>query len=196
MHFYVMHYDMTVELHMRPDSARRALVSLPEPFELPYEATLVSPFVSRPVKHELYMMLLETTKSLLADLEKELQQRDNAVWAPCFCVIVILCICAERTQIDTDRNIIYAIQKHGAESTASRRTGIDHCRKLEDYLMSRCVNMFHEFRRSRQPKGDKKPQRGFNPLRDGLDISIGEGLDQATVALIIEVQRLLTEFGR
>jgi hypothetical protein len=99
MKLYVMHYFMGRLITIADGSGEEAFHSLQMPMKLLYDLSSTSQLLNRQLKHTMFVLLKETTRRVLENLEKELRSRTRASWAPCFCVILILCICAEELQV-------------------------------------------------------------------------------------------------
>ena len=192
---YTMHYDMSVMLLLTEESASKAIQSLRAPEILPYKRTLSSKLVSTQIKHVLCMLLQKEYSNLLENLRKAIESADKVVWASCFCAILILCMCVEMTQVDTDLHVVYETRtRHERDktSTLTRAASITRCTTLEHIPIAHCIGMFHEFMRSYPGNAEhKKNQRGYNPIRDGL-----QGADPAVIALVNHARHILIEHGK
>jgi hypothetical protein len=141
------------------------------------------------------VLLQETTRQVLEDLEKELKSRTKASWAPCFCVISILCICAEELQVAVDGFAVHQMLNKDRTNPMSREDGVEISRRLDDLLYRDCANLFHAIYKSRRPKSGQRNERGFNPIRDGVDVDEEEGLTQAMHDLLEEIREILANHG-
>lgn len=189
-----MHFDMSALLLLTEESANKAIQSLRAPGRLPYQRTLSSKLVTTQIKHVLCRLLRDECRGLLQSLGKAIASADKAAWASCFCAILILCMCVEMTQVDTDLHVTYKMRtmhERDETSTLTRDASITRCTTLEHGPIAHCISMFHECMRSYQGKArDKKNQRGYNPLRDGL-----WGPDPAVIALVNQARHIMVEHG-
>jgi hypothetical protein len=188
-----MNYAMSREILMCEDSVERTFQGLRNPVQFPIQPNLVSSFIDRLVRYELYLMLVETARDVLKDLEEALQSKDKKLWASCLCGVLIICLCGELTQLDQNMNNIYEIQKLGEELGTSRHTSIGYCRQVEYHLVGHYVNKFHSCYKSQQKTLNKRNQNGFNPIRDGLSLDNEYGLGQAEVSLANEIRKILRD---
>ena len=154
---------------------------------LPYNFEIPSRLLNRQIKHVMHQLLRETTKEVLEDLDRELRGRTKQSWAPCFCCILILCICTEEIQIAVDG---FAVHNQPKQDSMSRKTGAEISRKLVDELIMVCKYFFHEIYRTSKG-GTRYSKGGFNPLRYGFDIDEKEGLTPAMHDLVEDIRRVI-----
>jgi hypothetical protein len=76
-------------------------------------------------------------------------------------------------QSATDLKTIYMMSEEG-HSKLSRPKSMEQCRELPIQYF---IKLSHDFFRSFQRIGGQKIQRGFNPIRDGLNPDNKKGLD-------------------
>ena len=144
----------------------------------------------------MHILLQETTRQVLGSLEKELKLRTKASWAPCFCTILLLCICTEELQVAVDGFAVHTVLNKDRIPPISRETGIQVSRKLEHLLYADCANLFHSIYRSRKPKTGQRYEQGFNPIRDGLEANEDEGLTPEMRNLVEDIRDILAIEGR
>ncbi|KAH6661963.1 hypothetical protein B0J14DRAFT_687579 [Halenospora varia] len=173
---YAMQFFMTktiVLLRSEPDAV---LEHLPGPSELNIQKPNLR-IISIQIKHVMYSLIRDTYAEVLEELEESLRPKDLASWAPSFCCILILCMCAEMVQITTDHRVVCALDdmsksedgrdKNG--NTVSQEDSYDVCHKLDDLPIASAESNFHATYKSFKLKDSTKREQGFNPIRDGLD---------------------------
>jgi hypothetical protein len=132
-------------------------------------------------------------REVLEELEKELRTRSKAVWATCFCVALILCICIEDSQIAVDAFTMHT-RNHGVESDApSSQATIDTCRKLDDLLFGHLVGLFHAIYKTQDTSEDG---HAYNPIRDKPVIGVKEGIDRESADLVNDICRIISNHGQ
>lgn len=183
---------MTRSLLFTDDSAKRAMRSLKSPIQLPYSPDVSSRLVTRQVKHVMYTLLHQVTAEVLEGLEKELRTRTRSSWATSFCIILVLSMYAEMVQVVTDVRLVRAI---GEGSSVSRDTSIEICRILDDVPIAQCSDIFHAVYRTSKPTHGPRNERGFNPIRDGLEVDAKEGLNQAMTDLVEQIRDIVREYS-
>jgi hypothetical protein len=130
------------------------------------------------IKHIMLHLLRDTYVEVLEELEKDLRPKDLKLWAPTFCCILILCMCAEMVQITSDYRVICALddisKSHNGRdkngNKASRDASIDICRRLDDLPIASAESSFHVIYKTIKLKEGPIREQGFNPIRDGLDV--------------------------
>jgi hypothetical protein len=194
---HAMHYSMSRILTFTKESADEAISSIRMPMKLPYAKSMTSKVLNAQIKCVMNTLLYEITREVLEGLEKELRTRTKASWATSFCVILILCICMEAVQVDTDGYIVQNIVNGKARGNRAmtRDAAIDVCRSLDDLPFKHCTDLFHGIYRTRKPKTGHRNERGFNPIRDGVDLDEKEGLNSATVQLVDDIRRIMIDYG-
>ena len=169
--------------------------SLHHPIKLPYPYKLTSRLIGLQIKRVMYNLALETTGYILEKLEKCMlagKLSGGTAWATSFCVISILCMCAEMVQIATDLKIVHIMKEEKGYTEISREDRISH--KRGEALFD-CQKKFHFVFKTHKRNGNQKNERGFNPLKHGLDIYSERGLNKTTENLIDNVRRAMTERG-
>jgi hypothetical protein len=189
---------MTQILLFTGDSADQAIRNLHHPAKFLYTRTLTSKLISLQIKQEMYDLAHDATGYLLRDLEDAMLNRgnDTRVWASSFCVISILCMCVETVQVATDFKIVHSMTEEEGVPKLSRDESRHRCQHLDEHLISTWEKMFHQVFKSYKRHGIRKHERGFNPIRDGLEFDNAKGLDEAIVRLVIEVRKVATEQGQ
>jgi len=174
---HAMQFFMTKSVTLLRDSFEDVLNSLPRPTEFEYSYNPNLRLVSIQMKHMMCFLIRETYLDVLEELEKELRLKEPTLWAPTFCCIMILCMCAEMVQTTTDLRVVNALDDK-AKSTSgldkngnspSRDGSIDVCRKLDDLPIASATSIFHLIYRTNKLRDGSKREESFNPIRDGLD---------------------------
>ena len=191
---HAIHYFMGRIITFTKDSAKNAIAQIRTPMQLPYQHSLTNRLINRQIKQVMYEILQELTRDVLEGLEKELRTRSKASWAATFCVILILSICVEAVQVATDAFIVQALIK-GADTIgkATRDTGIEISRSLDDLLFKHYTELFHLIYRTSRPKHGHRNERGFNPIRDGVDIDEKEGINNSTEHLVNDIRKIIKD---
>lgn len=196
---YAMHYFNGHTLTFTEASIKGALNSIRSPAQFAYKTIQTSRILGCQLKAAMQSLILETYRSVLTDLERVLRLKSHSAWTICFCVILMLCMTAESVQIAIDGFVIYT-QRAQAANTSQRRlsrdTSLSVCKALDDRQFKHCMDMFHGVYRSAKPKTGAKGEKGFNPLRDGLDVDTKEGFDEPMVAFVKEVQDIYRDCGK
>jgi hypothetical protein len=171
-----MQFFITKSVVLLQDESENVLKHLPGPVELDSQNPDLR-LINIQLKHEMYFLIRETYVDILEELEKGLLLKRPALWAQTFCCILILCMCAEMVQITSDFRVVNALDdmskspdgldKNG--NSASREDSIDVCRKLDDLPLASAESSFHLVYKMIKLKDGSKRERGFNPIRDGLD---------------------------
>lgn len=102
--------------------------------------------------------------------------------------MLILCTCIEAVQVATDGFVVSKMRK-GQKPRFSRE---EYFFNLEKEVYSHCVGVFHTaYKTHKSPR-----QRGFNPIRDGLEVDNRRGITQQAVDLVNEIKKILKDYGR
>ncbi|PMD21377.1 hypothetical protein NA56DRAFT_125772 [Hyaloscypha hepaticicola] len=173
---YAMQYFMTKTIVLLPEESKEALKHLPAPNEINTQKPNLR-MINIQIKHVMFHLLRGTYIEVLDELEKGLRSKDLKVWAPIFCCILILCMCAEMVQITSDHRVVCALDemsksRDGKDKNghkASRDDSFDVCRKLDDLPIASAQSSFHVIYKTIKLKDGSKREQGFNPVRDGLD---------------------------
>jgi hypothetical protein len=193
---YAMHYFMGRGLVIVESSgleARQNILSFPD---IAYDVGVPSRVLSRQLKHVMHLLLQEITRDVLRDLEKELRTRSKASWAPCFCTILLLSICAEEVQASVDGFAVHSSRGKAGKRAISRGDGIEISRRLDDLLFADCKVLFHSIYRSGKGSFGQKNETGFNPVRDEFQIDERKGLTQEMCDLVEDIQGILDIHGK
>jgi hypothetical protein len=180
-----MQFFMTKSIVLLQDKSENVLKHLPGPIQLDSQNPDLR-LINIQLKHVMYSLIRETYVEVLEELEKDLRPKEPALWAPTFCCILILCMCAEMVQITSDFRVVNALDdmskstdgldKNG--NSASREDSIDVCRKLDDLPLASAESSFHLIYKTIKLKDGLKREQGFNPIRNRLDTVRKAKLDQ------------------
>jgi hypothetical protein len=189
---HAMHWFMTHTLCLDDESEKRFWTRHPASKDSKYHRTLVPRKVTTQIRNEVRKVILERTNDVLKELEKRLKKPDReSAWAPCFCVVSILCICSEILQIAADTNVIREMHQKKHPQPISREICVKYCQQLDCLPIKEAITNFHARQRSHQLNEDKQIQNGFNPPRDGP-----EGLKQPEKDLAIDIRRIWEEHSK
>ncbi|RDL40099.1 uncharacterized protein BP5553_00078 [Venustampulla echinocandica] len=175
---YAMQFFMTKTIVLLREESEDALEHLSVPNELNMRRPNLR-MINIQLKHVMLHLIRDAYAEVLEKLEKDLRPKELKLWAPTFCCILILCMCAEMVQVTSDHRVVCALDdmsksrdgkdKNGNE--ASRDASFDICRKLDDLPIASAESSFHVIYKTIKLKDGPGPKRehGFNPIRDGLD---------------------------
>jgi hypothetical protein len=164
--------------------------------ELTYDFEVTSKILNRQLKHAMHLVLQDTTRDVLDRLERELKTRTKESWAPCFCTILILCICIEELQIAVDGFAVHQATRRSKTNGFSRASGFETSRRLDDLLYNNCKTLFHAIHNSYKSRAGRRNEKGgFNPIRDTYDVNEKDGVTQAMHDLVGEVHEILGDSG-
>jgi hypothetical protein len=157
----------------------------------PYNGTkLISKLLNAQIKSAVNSLRVELTRDVLRDLEKVLKTGKKNVWAPCFSVICIMCMCMEMVQIGVDRMVMYDITQKKGPNNIKKTEEI--CRKLEDKPMAHIFEFFHAVYKTAKAPGSNI-SNFYNPIRDGTKVDLGEGIDEECVQLVNEIRGIISK---
>jgi hypothetical protein len=195
---YAMHYFMGRVLVVDESSGREARQNLQFAPDIAYDVGVPSRVLSRQLKHVMHLLLQDITRDVLRELERELRTKAKSSWAPCFCTILLLCICAEEVQASIDGFAVYSARGRANGRVMSRKEGIGISRKLDDLLFAHCKSLFHDIYKS--CKGnfgqENRNELGFNPIRDELRIDKSKGLTQEMCNLVDDIDKIFSIHGK
>jgi hypothetical protein len=193
---HAMHYFMGRELIVTESPGREACQDLLLSPDVPYDVGVPSRILSRQLKHVMHSLLRDLTQDVLRDLEKKLMKRTEALWAPCLCTILILCICVEEVQASIDGFAVYSSKKKAGEGAISREDGIGISRRLDDLLFDDCKVLFHGIYKSGKGSFGQKHESVFNPIRFEFQIDESKGLTQEMYNLVEDIRDILDVHGK
>lgn len=168
---------MTSSITILRDSSVEVLNNLPRPRQLEYTHNPSLRLVNIQIKHVMYILIKDMYLKILDELEKGLCEKNKlALWAPSFCGIMILCMCAEMVQTSTDLRVVNSLDERNKLSTSgldasnkslSRDESIEACRKIDDLPIATVMDTFHFVYKARKHSSKKK--ESFNFVCNGLD---------------------------
>jgi len=184
---YSMHYFMGRAITYSDDSSTRISHNLKKPSLKLWNSDLISPLLNRQIKFAMHKLRVETTKDIFDDFEKQLKTRKKEVWATCFSVIVILCMCMEEAQIAVNLLFVHKRTYEPKEVPPTKEV-MDIYRNLDDYPFRHLTELFHA-----TFKTQKKSL--YNPIRDGLGADGDGAILQDSVELVNEVRQIKRYYG-
>jgi hypothetical protein len=208
MKLYAMQSFMSTSITLLRDSAAEILDSLPRPrpSQHLYTKNPSVYLVNIEVKIVMLSLMQETYLDILEELERALCHKGPALWAPTFCCIMILCMCAEIVQTTTDLRIVNSVDDKAKSATGpdkndnsmSRDDSIAVCRRLDDLPIASAMNSFHLVYRTNKPTRDgSKRDDNFNPIAHEIDTKTKDKMsyrDQDFVARIRSIVNLHREY--
>lgn len=156
---HAMHYCMSKLVTFTPQSTAllRQVKVIPNE-NAPYFS---SKLLNRQIKVAIHHLLKRAQERSLVGLEKEIKKRSKDSWSVAFCVLLILCLCAEDIQIAADTFVTHPEVGDEIHRSGSHKI----CMDLESLPYEQCSNLFHEvfgtFKRRNGHGGDGP----FNPLK-------------------------------
>lgn len=166
---------------------------LRKPAMIEYDSSIACRLLNRQIKSTMHALRERLMREVLEELEKELRTRSKAVWAPCFCVALILCMCVEEAQIAMDAFAMHTRALGAMQDAPSSQTTIESCRKLDDLLFNHLLDLFHGVYKTHQTSKPQRSCRVYNPIRDGPETNIKEGLDQKSADLVSEFRGIIAD---
>lgn len=150
---HAMQYFMMTSITILGDSSTEILNNRARPRQLEYTHNPSLRLVNIQIKHVMCILIKEMYLKILGELEKCLCEKNKlALWAPNFCCIMILCMCAEMVQTSTDLRTVNSLNERAKPSTRgldanskspSRDESIEACRKIDDLPIASAMNTFH-----------------------------------------------------
>ncbi|KAF4636888.1 hypothetical protein G7Y89_g1206 [Cudoniella acicularis] len=188
-------YFMTTSITILRDSAQELLDSLPRPHLYDYTHNpYMLRLVNNQIKHVMRDLVEKAYLDVLDTLELSLRQKAPAQWAPSFCCIMVLCMCAEMVQTTSDFRIVKLLSD-ARSSPPSREESIAVCRKLDDVPIASCMSIFHQVYTACKLKDGAKREGGFNPVRQGVDVVMKAELGQDVQDLVTRIKTIAMERG-
>ncbi|CAG8957611.1 hypothetical protein HYFRA_00010478 [Hymenoscyphus fraxineus] len=160
--------------------------------------------VNRQLKHVMLELLQDTYGEVLDELENQLLQKPNKykLWAPSFSAILVLNMCAEMVQINTDFRIVNAVSDMQKSPTgldrngnkASREASENLCREIDDKALRSAESGFQfVYNKQSKLKDGSKRDRAFNPIRDGENVVKKEKLGESVEKFVKNTTPASTE---
>jgi hypothetical protein len=166
MHLYAMQYFMTVGISIREESQKEILRKIKHPVQFLYTPNKTSRLINMQIKKFMCLLIRSTYRKVLDGLQTELKPKTGS-WATCFCVIMLLRMCAEMVQTTTDAKITSALNDQ--DLTCSHEDTIEIIKQLDELPIAYSTAMFHAIFKTSKLNRGKVREGGFNPLRDELD---------------------------
>lgn len=191
--FYWTLYSICHPITFTPESAKEVVRHLqtPRPLQVADKPILTAKLLELQIKGAMTLLSTEMAGEVLFELEHALPpRRSRSWWVISFCVHLILCICVEEVQIAVDGAIISAL----CEDSDRPLSRTEYCHKLDNEPYKILVDIFHIAYSTE--KANEKSRRGINPIRNGLSINEEEGINEAEVNLVNEIQRLMQIYGK
>jgi hypothetical protein len=176
MTLHAMQYFMTTSIVILGDSSMEVLNNLARPRQLEYTHNPNLRLVNIQIKHVMYILIKEMYPKVLDELEKGFCEKNKlARWAPSFCCVMILCMCAEMVQTNTDLRIVNSLDERNKLSTSgpdanskllSRDKSIESCRKIDDLRIASMMDTFQFVYKTHKYSSSKE---SFSLVCNGLD---------------------------
>lgn len=194
---------MTKTIMILEDSSEIVLDNLPRPYQLDYTHNPNVRLVNIQIKHVMCSLIQQTYFNVLEELEKILRPKEPRLWAPTFCGIVILCMCAELVQTTTDLRVVNALDDKADSPSGQDRNGnlpsrddsIDACRRLDELPIASAINTFHWVSKNNKTRDGSKRDSSFNPIRDGVGTVRSAYLGQDVEDLVTRIHTVMKEHG-
>jgi hypothetical protein len=174
------------------ESAKDVVKSLRRPMQFPYGRRVSSRLLNSQIKREMHLLQRALTREVLEDLHKEVRKKEKNSWATCFCVIAILSMCIEAVQIAADGFIVQTMKENNETSPKARDAAIEIALSLEERLFNGCTYIFHMIHRSHEGSNHK----GFNPIRDGIEIDSENRIDVSMVQFVEEIRWIMRDYRK
>jgi hypothetical protein len=185
---HAMHYFMSRIITFSKSSAEKAVGRLRKPQVLPFAQALTSTLLNLQIKQAMQLLHRETTRSVLAGLEKVISAPKKANWADTFCVVLVLCICLEAVQVASDCHAMAALRDKPDKCGLSRA---QICQDIDSEPFKQLVVLFHIAH-----KTHNKSKKGFNPIRNELVVNQVEGITPLMVNLVNEIKEIMRVHGK
>jgi hypothetical protein len=142
----------------------------------------------------MHELLVETTREILDELETELKTKSKGVWATCFSVIIVLCICIEEIQT-AGNGFLMHMRVHQLEDAPSSKDVVEICRKLDDFAFRHMTELFHAIFKTHKYPSPTWRDHVYNPIRDGVQADGDETLRHDSKELVDEVRQIIYDHG-
>ncbi|KAF8853562.1 hypothetical protein BDZ45DRAFT_76216 [Acephala macrosclerotiorum] len=193
MMLHAIYKFMATTLTITESSKRKLGDSLRKLTRIEYDSSIASRLLNRQIKSAMHALREGLMREVLEELERDLKTKSKALWAPCFCVTLILCMCVEEAQIAMDAFAMHTRVLGAVQDAPASETTIESCRKLDDLLFNHLLELFHGVYRSHQASKPNSNCRVYNPIRDGPETDIKEGLDQKSADLVSEFRNIIAD---
>lgn len=203
---YAMQFFMTKTIVLLREESQKILQDLPAPMELNIQTPNLR-MINIQIKHVMYTLIRDKYLEVLEELEKDLRPKDLTLWAPNFCCILILCMCAEMVQITSDYRVVCALDdmlrsndgldKNGKQP--SRVDSLNICRELDELALASAESNFHMIYKSIKLKEGLRREQGFNPIRDGVGVvrkaKLGREMEGSVEELVVRIHDAVIKHG-
>ncbi|CZR53493.1 uncharacterized protein PAC_03372 [Phialocephala subalpina] len=193
MMLHAIYKFMATTLTITESSKRQLGDSLRKPARIEYDSSIASRLLNRQIKSAMHALRERLMREVLEELEGDLKTKSKAVWTPCFCVALILCMCVEEAQIAMDAFAMHTRVLGAVQDAPASETTIESCLKLDDLLFNHLLELFHGVYKTHQTSKPHRSCRVYNPIRDGPEIDIKEGLDQKSADLVSEFRGIIAD---
>jgi hypothetical protein len=167
----------------KDDSVSKVLENLQDPPKgLPFWMSRV---LTRQLKGVLNLIEKELLKDVLSEFNKIVTQRDTSNWLLCLSVALLLCMCVEETQINTDALVRYQVSQQDGDPALIYETGIEICGNLETYAEHSWIFLNKKLIHLIKEK---------NPFKYGLPLGDDLGTESAA-RFVDELHQIIVEHG-
>ncbi|KAL3428254.1 fungal Zn binuclear cluster domain containing protein [Phlyctema vagabunda] len=157
----------------------------------PSEPYLSSRLLNRQVKYGMHKLHRELTREVLEGLEKSMRTKSRDSWGPSLCVLLVLALCIENTQIAADTFVVCDLDNDDdAPSGYNRGHSFNACVALEEYPFQQCTRLFHDIYRSHK-EGTRAKDSAFNPFKADCEVDVRAGWDRETNMMVLEMRELI-----
>ncbi|KAI9783327.1 MAG: hypothetical protein M1835_003822 [Candelina submexicana] len=159
-----------------------------EPGSAYYEPDTSPRMANRQVKSVMSNLYRELFTEVLTQLEEMIRYRKGVTWGPSFCIMILLAMIFEDTQISID--IAVQCENTRGRFEMDRAYALERCHDIEAKVFDFFIEIFHYSYKTRN-----KTSQGFNPLLGGSP-TYASDLDLQTQLLVDEVNFLKSTYGR
>ncbi|KAI9704143.1 MAG: hypothetical protein M1836_007004 [Candelina mexicana] len=151
-----------------------------------YEPDTSPRMANRQVKSVMSNLYKNLFTEVLTQLEEMIRYRKGDTWGPSFCIMLLLAMIFEDTQISID--IAVQCENTRGRFEMDRAYALERCHDIEANVFDFFIEIFHSRYKTRN-----KTSQGFNPLFDGSPMYAGS-LDLQTQLLADEVNFLKSTY--
>jgi hypothetical protein len=203
---YAMQFFMTKTIVLLREESQKILQHLPTPMELNIQTPNLR-MINIQIKHVMYSLIRDKYREVLEELEDNLRPKDLTLWAPNFCCILILCMCAEMVQITSDYRVVCALDdmlrsSDGLDRNGNRPSRVDSlnvCRELDELALASAESNFHVIYKSIRLKEGPNREQGFNPIRNGVDVvrkaKLDREMEERVEEFVVRIHDVVAKYG-